>query len=225
MVAESAVLEEIRKKLGDMLIEGEAAKAVAAARKALAAGIDPFTLVEEVIVPSLTEVGRRFEAMEIFLPELMQSGMAGHACSEVIQEEITKRGGEMETKGVVVIGTVKGDIHDIGKNIVVTLLKGHGYKVIDLGKDVAAATFIEAAESNRADIIAASALMSITRAGCRDVADLLTELGLRGKYRFIVGGGSLDQAYADEIGADGYTSTAAGAVELVKSLLSKGEGA
>lgn len=127
----------------------------------------------------------------------------------------------MQAEGIVILGTVKGDIHDIGKNIVASLYKAHGYKVIDLGKDVAAATFIEEAEANRADIIAASALMSITRAGCREVADLLRELNLKDKYPFIIGGGSTDQEYADEIGADGWSATASGAVELTNALLGK----
>ena len=117
------------------------------------------------------------------------------------------------------LGTVKGDIHDIGKNIVGSLFKAHGYKVVDVGKDVSAATFIETAEANSADVIAASALMSITRAGCREVAALLDELNLADKYKYIIGGGSTDQLYADEIGADGYSFTASGAVELVNSLL------
>ena len=125
----------------------------------------------------------------------------------------------MQSKGVIILGTVKGDIHDIGKNIVASLFKAHGYKVIDVGKDVSAAKFIEAAEANNADVIAASALMSITRAGCREVADLLRELNLDGKYKFIIGGGSTDQEYANEIGADGYAFAASGAVELVNSLL------
>lgn len=217
---ESVVPQNIAEKLGEGLFQGDKAAAVAVTQEALASGIDPLALVQEVIMPSLVEVGRRFEALEIFLPELMQAGDVGSACSKVIEEELVKRGGAMRVEGVVVIGTVKGDIHDIGKNIVISLFKAHGYKVIDLGRDVSAIAFVEAAEANHADVIAASALMSITRAGCREVADLLRELNLSDKYHFIVGGGSLDQAYADEIGADGYAPTAVGAVELVKSLMS-----
>jgi methanogenic corrinoid protein MtbC1 len=120
---------------------------------------------------------------------------------------------------------VKGDIHDIGKNIVASLFKAHGFKVFDVGKDASAKQFIEAAQREKADVIAASALMSITRAGARDVAELLKELNLRDQFAYIVGGGSIDQAYADEIGADGYSFTAAGAVELVGELLSERKGA
>jgi len=125
----------------------------------------------------------------------------------------------------VVIGTVKGDIHDIGKNIVMSLLKAQGFKVIDLGKDVPASTFIDAAETNKADMIAASALMSITRAGCRDVAIMLRDRGLKDKYSYIVGGGSITNEYAVEIGADGFSETGSGAVEIAKTLIAKKKGA
>lgn len=215
--------QKVPKKFADELAKalagGLKAEAVAATEKALAEGADPMLLIQQVVVPTLTEVGQKFEDLEIFLPELMAAGEAGNACSKVIEDTLVKSGGKVETKGIIILGTVKGDIHDIGKNIVASLFKAHGYKVIDVGKDVPAATFIETAEENNADVIAASALMSITRAGCREVADLLRELNLDKKYKFIIGGGSTDQVYADEIGANGYSFTASGAVELVNSLL------
>ncbi len=220
-MAHSSVPQQYADKLSAALSEGDTAAAVAATEAALAAGVAPLALIQEVVVPTLTEVGQRFEDLEIFLPELMAAGEAGNACSKLIEDAIMKSGGQMQSEGVVVLGTVKGDIHDIGKNIVASLFKAHGYKVIDLGKDVPAAAFIEAAEANNADVIAASALMSITRAGCREVADLLRELNLQDKYHFIIGGGSTDQEYANEIGADGWSATASGAVELVNSLLGK----
>ncbi len=206
-------------ELSQALAGGLKDEAVASTEKALGAGVDPLALIQQVVVPTLTEVGQKFEDLDIFLPELMAAGEAGNACSKVIEDALTKSGGQVESKGVIVLGTVKGDIHDIGKNIVASLFKAHGYKVIDVGKDVSAATFIETAEANSADVIAASALMSITRAGCREVADLLSELNLAGKYKFIIGGGSTDQEYADEIGANGYAFAASGAVELVNKLL------
>lgn len=206
-------------ELSNALAGGLKDETIAATEKALEGGVDPLALIQQVVVPTLTNVGQRFEDLEIFLPELMAAGEAGNACSKLIEEALTKSGGQVQSKGVIILGTVKGDIHDIGKNIVASLFKAHGYKVIDVGKDVSAATFIEAAEANNADVIAASALMSITRAGCREVADLLKELKLDGKYKFIIGGGSTDQEYADEIGANGYSFTASGAVELVNSML------
>ncbi len=215
--------QNVPKKFADELSQALAGglkdEAVAVTEKALSASVDPLALIQQVVVPTLTEVGQRFEDLEIFLPELMAAGEAGNACSKVIEDALTQSGGQVQSKGVIVLGTVKGDIHDIGKNIVASLFKAHGYKVIDVGKDVSAATFIESAEENKADVIAASALMSITRAGCREVADLLGELNLSEKYKFIIGGGSTDQEYADEIGADGYAFAASGAVELVNKLL------
>jgi 5-methyltetrahydrofolate--homocysteine methyltransferase len=208
-------------ELSQALAGGLKDEAVAATEKALSAGVDPLALIQQVVVPTLTEVGQRFEDLDIFLPELMAAGEAGNACSKVIEDALTQSGGQVQSKGIIVLGTVKGDIHDIGKNIVASLFKAHGYKVVDVGKDVSAATFIETAEANNADVIAASALMSITRAGCREVADLLRELKLGDKYKFIIGGGSTDQEYADEIGANGYAFTASGGVELINTLLGK----
>jgi len=211
--------------LSNALMKGDKEAAVTAVQHALDQGINPLSLVQDVIIPTLTQVGKLFETLEIFLPELMAAGEAGNACTALIEQVILKSGSQMQSEGTVVIGAVKGDIHDIGKNIVTSLLKAHGYKVIDLGKDIPAARFIDEAESNHADVIAASALMSITRAGCRDVADLLRDRGLKDNYLFIVGGGSITQAYADEIGANGFSETGSGAVELVKSLMAKRRGA
>ena len=224
MPKSSPVPKELAEALRKALAAGDRDGAVAAAQAALQANVPPLSLIQGVIVPTLTEVGERFEKLDVFLPELMAAGMAGSACSAVIEEALAKQGASMEAEGTVVLGTVKGDIHDIGKNIFGSLLKAHGYRVVDIGKDAPAQRFIEAAEQNHADIIAASALMSITRAGCRDVAGLLKELKLEGKYALIVGGGSIDQGYADEIGANGYSPTAAGGVELVGKLLSNRKG-
>ena len=203
------------------LLDGDAQTASEATSAALAAGADPLGLIQDVVVPALTEVGRRFEALEVFLPELMESGAAGRQVSELIEAELTKRGGTLKTAGTVVIGTVKGDIHDIGKNIVASLFKAQGFRVVDLGKDVAATRFLEAAEENKADIIAASALMSITRAGCREVAELLRSVGKTDRYIYLVGGGSVDEPYSREIGASGYAKTASGAVEVGKGLMAQ----
>ncbi len=218
-MTDATVPKKYAEELAKTLAAGDTAAAVAATEAAIGEGVDPLALIQQTVVPTLTEVGQKFEDLDIFLPELMAAGEAGNACSKVIEDALTKSGGESYTKGTIILGTVKGDIHDIGKNIVGSLFKAHGYKVVDVGKDVTDAKFIEAAEENNADVIAASALMSITRAGCREIADLLSELGLASKYKFIIGGGSTDQPYADEIGADGYSFTASGAVELVNSLL------
>lgn len=217
----SPVPEKYAGPLRAALAAGDLQAAVEAARGGLDAGVEPLSLIQEVLVPTLTEIGDRFERMEIFLPELMAAGVAGNAVSEAVESELVRRGESLHSEGTIVVGTVKGDIHDIGKNIVASLFRAHGYKVVDVGKDASARQFIEAARREGAEIIAASALMSITRAGARDVAGLLEELGLRDDYLYIVGGGSIDQEYADEIGADGYSFTAAGAVELVSNLLTE----
>ena len=209
----------------EALLVGDTEKATAATQEALAEGAEPLALIQDVVVPALTEVGRRFEELEIFLPELMEAGAAGRAVSDLIEVELTKKGGQLKPAGVVVIGTVKGDIHDIGKNIVASLFKAQNFKVIDLGKDVPATRFLEAAEENHADLIAASALMSITRAGCREVADLLRSVNKSERFIYLVGGGSVDEPYAEQIGAAGYAKTASGAVEVAKSLLAQKRGA
>ena len=221
----SSLPKETADGLMNALIQGEKEAAVAAVQHALDQGAKPLAIVQEVIVPTLTEVGRRFEELEIFLPELMAAGEAGNACTALIEQAILNSGNQVQSEGTVVIGTAKGDIHDIGKNIVISLLKAHGYRVIDLGKDVPAARFIDEAEASRADVIATSALMSITRGGCREVADLLRDRGLKAKYLYIVGGGSITQEYCDEIGANGFSETGSGAVELVKTLLQNKRGA
>ena len=221
----SSLPKETTDRLMNALIRGDKEAAVAAVQHALDQGAKPLALVQEVIVPTLTEVGRRFEELEIFLPELMAAGEAGNACTALIEQAILKSGNQVQSEGTVVIGTAKGDIHDIGKNIVISLLKAHGYRVIDLGKDVPAARFIDEAEASHADVIATSALMSITRGGCREVADLLRDRGLKAKYLYIVGGGSITQEYCDEIGANGFSETGSGAVELVKTLLQNKRGA
>ena len=212
-------------RLATALADGDKEAALRFTQQALDEGAPPLALVQEVIIPALTQVGERFENLDIFLPELIAAGEAGNACTALIEQAILKSGKEMQSEGLVVIGTVKGDIHDIGKNIVVSLLKAHGFRVIDLGKDVPAARFIDEAENYRADVIAASALMSITRGGCRDVADMLRDRGLRDKFYLLVGGGSVTQAYADEIGADGFSETGSGAVELVKTMVARKRGA
>jgi 5-methyltetrahydrofolate--homocysteine methyltransferase len=221
----TALPKETADDLMNALIQGDKEAAVSAAQHALDQGARPLALVQEVIVPTLTEVGRRFEELEIFLPELMAAGEAGNACTALVEQAILKSGSQVQSEGLVVIGTAKGDIHDIGKNIVISLLKAHGYRVIDLGKDVPAARFIDEAEASHADVIATSALMSITRGGCREVADLLRDRGLKAKYLFIIGGGSITQEYCDEIGANGFSETGSGAVELVKNLLQNKRGA
>ncbi len=157
--------------------------------------------------------------MEIFLPELTLGADAMKAGMEVLERAINEQGGTLEKKGVVVLGTVDVDIHDIGKNVVSALLQANGYQVHDLGIDIPAQRFIEAAESNKADIIAMSALLSTTMLYQRDVVELLGNKGLREKYFVLVGGAPVTQSWADEIGANAYAHDAFEAVQVLDRMV------
>ena len=189
--------------------------AVAAAKQAVESGIDLLEAVEKGFAEPIRKLGDAFDRMEIFLPQLMLGSDAMKAGTAVLDEAITAGGGTLKSKGAVVIGTVEGDIHDIGKTVVAALLQANGYAVHDLGVEVPASRFIEAAESRKADIIAMSALRSTTMLYQRDVLELLGNKGLRDKYFVVVGGAPVTQAWADEITADGY---ARGAYEAVRLL-------
>ena len=192
--------------------------AVAAAKQAVESGIDLLEAVEKGFAEPIRKLGDAFDRMEIFLPQLMLGSDAMKAGTAVLDEAITAGGGSIESKGAVVIGTVEGDIHDIGKTVVAALLQANGYAVHDLGVEVPASRFIEAAESRKADIIAMSALLSTTMLYQRDVLELLGNKGLRDKYFVVVGGAPVTQGWADEITADGY---ARGAYEAVRLLDAK----
>jgi corrinoid protein of di/trimethylamine methyltransferase len=210
---------EIKARLSEALKKGKADDAEVLTRQALESGVDPFDLIQDVIVPTLTAVGQDFQEFKIFLPELMKSGAAAKRASVPIEEAIAASGKQTSSLGTVVIGTVESDVHDIGKNIVATLLNAHGFKVIDLGRDVSPTDFLENASKEAADIIAMSSLMTTTRPAQLNTIRLFDEVGEREKYKIVVGGGCVNQDWANEIGADGYAEDAAGAVELCKRLL------
>lgn len=213
------VPDRIKQELTQALIAGKADDAEAVTLEALRAGVDPLEIIDTVMVPALTEVGNRFQSFQIFLPELMMAGNAARQASGHLEAAIESRGEKREPMGVVVLGTVQGDIHDIGKNILGTMLKSHGFTVVDLGRNVAPSAFMTAAEESHADIVGMSSLMTTTRPAQRGTVNLFKEVGVRNRYRVIVGGGSVNQKWADEIGADGYASDAAAAVDLCKRLI------
>jgi corrinoid protein of di/trimethylamine methyltransferase len=215
----SEASEETRTRLSGALREGDAEEAEAVTREALDKGIDPLALIQEVIVPTLTEIGGLFQDFKIFLPELMMAGDAARRSTTLLEKAIADAGRETAYLGTVVIGTVQGDVHDIGKNIVGSLLNAHGFKVVDLGRDVSPSTFLKAAAREDASIVAMSALMTTTRPAQRSTIGLFEEVGERDRYRIIVGGGSVGQEWADQIGADGYAPEAASAVALCKKLI------
>jgi len=215
----SMIPQEIADGLHDALVAGKVDDAVAFTKATLEKMVDPVAVIQQVVVPALTTVGQQFQDFEIFLGELMMSAKAAESATALLQEEISKVGGATQSLGTVVIGTVQGDIHDIGKNIVATLLRAHGFDVVDLGRDVAPSTFLDEAKRSSADIVAMSSLMTTTSSMQLNTINLFDEVGERSNYRISVGGGCVNQAWADEIGADGYAEDAVGAVELCKSLV------
>ena len=216
-----ASLDEIKNQLGEALTNGDPDLASSLTRDALQNGAVPLDLIQQVIVPTLTKVGQDFQDFIIFLPELMSAGEAAEAATAILEEALVASGGKAVSLGTVVIGTVENDVHDIGKNIVSTLFRSHGFKVVDLGRDVAPSAFMDAAQKEKADIIAMSSLMTTTRPSTRSTINLFKEVGIRDQFKFIVGGGCITQEWADEIQADGYAPDAASAVELAKVILGK----
>lgn len=213
------ISESIRAGLSAALKDGEAEEAEALALEALKAGIDPLAIIHEIMIPTLEQVGIDFQSGDIFVPELLMTGEAAEKVSKHLEAAIEANGQVSASPGVVVIGTIKGDIHDIGKNIVATMLRAHGFKVIDLGRDVTPSAFVEAAKTNNADIVGMASLMTTTRPMIASAISLFAELGLRDSYKIIVGGGSITRDWAEAVGADGYSEDATGAVELCKRLV------
>jgi 5-methyltetrahydrofolate--homocysteine methyltransferase len=215
------ISDELRKELGDALSTGDTELAASLTQKALNNGIEPLDLIQQVIVPTLTKVGQDFQDFVIFLPELMSAGEAAEKATAILEAYIVASGKQSASLGTVVIGTVENDVHDIGKNILSTLMRSHGFKVVDLGREVTPSAFLDAAQKEQADIIAMSSLMTTTRPYTRSTINLFKELGLRDRYIFVVGGGCVTQDWADEIGANGYAPDAASGVEMCKKLLGK----
>jgi 5-methyltetrahydrofolate--homocysteine methyltransferase len=202
------------KELYNAVVNGDAKATHALTQEALAAGVDPLRLVNEYMVPAMDEVGRRFECNEYFVPELLISARAMKAALELIRPLLVARGDK--PVGRVAIGTVKGDLHDIGKNLVASLLEGGGFEVIDLGVNVPPEKFIATISERQANIIAMSALLTTTMPAMKTTIDALKQAGLRDHVKVLIGGAPITQKYADEIGADGYSENAVGAVALAK---------
>lgn len=205
------------KQLHDAVLTGDAKTAKAVTEQALAAGVEPLKLVQEYMVPAMGEVGRRFECNEYFVPELLLSARAMKAALELIRPLLAAAGAQ--PVGRVAIGTVKGDLHDIGKNLVAAMLEGGGYEVIDLGVNVTPEQFVAAVKEKNANIVAMSALLTTTMPSMRTTVDALKQSGVRDKVKILVGGAPITQRYAEEIGADGFAESAAGAVGLAKKVV------
>ena len=204
-------------KLHEAVIEGDWKTAAAVTQAAIAEGVAPLTIVTGYLVPAMDEVGRRFECEEYFVPEMLLSARAMKASMGIVRPLLAATGAQ--PVGRVVIGTVKGDLHDIGKNLVASMLKGGGFEVIDLGADVAPERFIEAAHTRNANLVALSALLTVTMPSMKTTIDAFQTAGLREKVKIIVGGAPVTQQYADAIGADGYGDSAGTAVALARKLV------
>jgi 5-methyltetrahydrofolate--homocysteine methyltransferase len=207
-------------ELYDAILNGNAKAAHAATQTALAAGADPMQLIGETMVPAMDEVGKLFEEEEYFVPELLLAGRAMKSAMELIKPLLTVSGQRMAVR--VVIGTVKGDLHDIGKNIVASMLEGSGFEVSDLGTDVSPESFVAAVREKDPHVVCLSALLTVTMPAMKTTIHALEDAGVRPKVKVLIGGAPVTSQYAKEIGADGYSENASGAVSLVKSLLALG---
>jgi corrinoid protein of di/trimethylamine methyltransferase len=203
-------------KLYDAILDGDAKTAVAATKGALAAGASPLELVTKYMVPAMDEVGRRFECEEYFVPELLISARAMKGSLELIRPLLAAQG--TQPAGKVAIGTVKGDLHDIGKNLVASLLEGGGFEVIDLGADVAPEKFVDAVHKG-ANVVCLSALLTVTMPSMKTTIEALCAAGVRDRVKVLVGGAPVTPQFAREIGADGYGENAAVAVSLARQMV------
>jgi corrinoid protein of di/trimethylamine methyltransferase len=184
---------------------------------AIEAGTDPQEILNQYMIPAMDEVGRRFETNEYFVPELLIAARAMKGALEIIKPRLTATGAK--PIGKVAIGTVKGDLHDIGKNLVAAMLEGGGFEIIDLGVDVTPEKFIGAVKEKGANVIALSALLTTTMPSMKTTIEGLKEAGVRSQVKVIIGGAPVTQKYADEIGADGYSDNASAAVALARKLV------
>lgn len=207
-------------QISESLQKGEDAKVAELTQQAIDEGLGATEILNNGLLAGMDVVGQRFGANEIFLPEVLLSARAMNAGMDLIKPLLVAD--DVPSLGKVVIGTIKGDLHDIGKNLVGIMLRGAGYDVIDLGADVAADRFVETADAEGAQVIGLSALLTTTMSGMRDVVEMVKARGLEGKVKVIVGGAPLSQAFADEIGADGYGYDASNAVDIVRELAAAG---
>lgn len=206
-----AILEEIK----EALMAGNANKVREGVSKALEEGIAPTTIINDALIAAMNVVGVKFKNNEIYVPEVLVAARAMHAGMEVVKPLLT--GDSLKEKGTMVIGTVKGDLHDIGKNLVIMMMEGAGFKVIDLGIDVPAEKFVQAVEEHKPQVVGMSALLTSTMMQMKKTIEALA--AYRDRIKIIVGGAPVTQKFADEIGADGYAPDAASAVDKVKELL------
>jgi len=205
------------KELSEALFRGDVLKVKELTQMALREEVEPREILEQGLIKGMDVVGEKFKNNEIFLPEVLLASQAMYGGLELLQPMLVKSG--VKARGKVIIGTAKGDLHDIGKNLVAMMLKGGGFEVIDLGIDVSPEKFLKAVQEYKPDIIGISALLTTTMVGMTDVITALEKAGLRDKVRVMVGGAPVTQEFADEIGAEGYAPDAASAVDKARDLI------
>lgn len=212
---------EILEAMAQSILDGDIGAAGALARQAIDQGIGPLDAINHGYMVGINQVGEEFSAGTAYLPDLVLAGAAMKAAMAVLEPELAKSGAGRESLGVVVLATVEGDVHDIGKNIVGSMLSASGFTVYDLGVDVPIATIVGKASEVDADIIAVSALLTTTLMKQEDVVKAVEEAGLRDRIRIMVGGAPVTQEWVDSIKADGFSADAVGAVNLAKALVGK----
>ena len=212
-------MEEVLQKLFDAVLEGDFDGVKTNVTTALEAGLDPNAILNDGMIAAMREVGVRFEAGDYYVPEMLIAARAMQSGMTLLKPHLQKT--EQKSNGRVLMGTVKGDLHDIGKNLVGLMLEGAGYEIIDLGVDVPAEEFVKKAMELKPDIIGMSALLTTTMASMKTTLDALDAAGLRRNIKVIVGGAPVTEAYAQHIEADGFSPDASRAVNLVNELLGK----
>jgi len=213
------VTEELYTQMSQAVIDGDEEAAEALAQQALDQGIDPLEAINRGFTPGMDTVGELYSTGEYFLPDLILGGEAMKAALAVLEPVLKAKGQERQVLGTIVLGTVKGDIHEIGKSLVGSMLSANGFLVHDIGIDVEAEEFVAAARQHNADIVALSALLTTTMLRQREVIEHLAEAGLRDRVKVMVGGSPVTQGWADDIGADGFAEDAAQAVPVAKRLV------
>ncbi len=204
-------------ELKDSIVSGKLESAVENVKKALDAGVNPQTIINDYLTKGMEEIGFRFEEGKAFVPNLLMSARAMKGCLEILKPLLKDE--KSATVRKVVIGTVKGDLHDIGKNLVASMFEGCGFEVVNLGIDISSNQFINAVKENKADILCLSALLTTTMSYMKEVIEALEKSGLRRQVKVMIGGAPLNDSFASQIGADAYTPNASAAVHKAKELL------
>lgn len=213
------MLNELYQKMAQSIIDGDNEVAAELAQQAIALGIDPLEAISQGFVVGVNKVGEAFSNGDAYLPELVMAGEAMKAAVAVLEPELVRRGTERKMLGKVVLCTVEGDIHEIGKTLVGTMLSAAGFQVFDLGVDVPVMKVVEKAREVGADIVAMSALLTTTMVHQKDVIEALEDIGIRSRVRVLVGGAPVTKEWVNQIGADGYSEDAIGAINVAKQVL------